>query len=320
MNKNDMTPCEIVVVGSLNTDLVASVDRFPDAGETRTGHDFNVNCGGKGANQAYGAAALGACVAMVGQVGTDDFGSVQIKNLASVGVQTNHILRAPEQPTGTAIIGLEDSGENRIIVIPGANGAFSPDRLHSSLGVIQNAKVVLLQLEIPKSTVAETLRAVIGRHAKIILDPAPAMTLTAEWYPSIHYLTPNLSELRQMTGDPLEPDTPLSKIIRSGRSLCDQGARCVIAKLGPRGAVQITSREDYYSPAVSVQALDTTAAGDCFNAAFATDLAAGRSERDAVDFAVAASSLSVTRKGAQNSMPTRDAVSTFRKQAAFSYK
>ena len=308
-----MNGCDIVVIGSLNSDLVATVERFPNAGETLTGRDFVINCGGKGANQAYAAAALGGAVAMVGQVGSDDSGAVQIKNLSSIGVRVASVQRDNNQPTGTAIIEVESSGENRIIIVPGANGTLTADRLEPSLNLLQEAKLLLLQLEIPMETVAEAIR--IGKEfgVQIVLDPAPAAPIPDEWCASIDFLTPNLTELGSLTGDRLEEDTPLEQVTQSARRLCDRGVPCVITKLSSRGAIRVTAHDSYHQPAPAVQVVDTTAAGDCFNAAFAVALASDHSEQDAIEFAVAAGSLSVTRRGAQKAMPVRREVLSFMK-------
>lgn len=311
-----LTQAEIVVIGSLNTDLVTTVGRFPDAGETLVGDDFKIYCGGKGANQAYAAGQLGGNVAMIGQVGSDDFAKAQIDNLSSVGVKTDFIQRDSEQPTGTALIGVEASGENRIIVIPGANATFTADQLKPYEDLIRRAKLILLQLEIPQETVEEAIR--IGKHcgAQIILDPAPASQIPDEWFAGIDYLTPNVSELCILTGDQIENDTPLEKMVQSARKLCDRGVPCVVAKLGSRGAIRVTSDDFHHWPAIPVQAVDTTAAGDCFNAALAAELALGRTDLEAGAFAVAAASYSVTRKGAQTSMPTRAELDGFANQWA----
>ena len=308
-----MTSPKIVVIGSLNTDLVATVDRIPEAGETLKGRDFNVYCGGKGANQAYAAGHLGGDVAMVGQVGTDNFGTTQIQNLSSVGINTDFIQRDPTRPTGTALIAVEASGENRIILVSGANETFTANRLIPCEELLQRAKIILLQLEIPRETVGEAIRIGTVGSACIILDPAPAGPIPDAWFAGIDFLTPNLSELCILTGDRLGSVTPLEQIAQSARKLCARGIRCVIAKLGPRGALRITPDEIHHWPAIPVQAVDTTAAGDCFNAAFAVELAAGRTELEAGEFAVAAASYSVTKNGAQAAMPTRSDIRDFRK-------
>ena len=296
---------KILVVGSLNTDLVANVDHFPVAGETITGQKFSVHCGGKGANQAYAASALGGKVAMIGQVGTDDFGSAQIANLSSIGVTTADILRDPTKETGTAFIGVESSGENRIIIIPGANDSLSPIQLQEKDQLFQQASLLLLQLETPLETVTTAIKLGRKHDMTIILDPAPAVPLPDEWLQSIDYLTPNLSELNLISGDSLTETASIDAIATSARKLCSRGGLQVIAKLGSRGAVLVTSRESTYFPAPKVQAKDTTAAGDCFNAAFAVALSHEKSTKEAIRFAIAAASLSVTKLGAQSSLPTQ---------------
>jgi ribokinase len=303
-----MSDRDILVIGSLNTDLVAMVDRFPGPGETLIGNDFKTTCGGKGANQAFAAGALGGNVAMLGQVGKDDFGTAQLRNLSSQGVLTDYILRDSRQPTGRAFIGVDASGENRIIVVPGANGSFTSKKLQTQAVAIESAKLLLLQLEIPHNTVAEAIRLGNKAGATLILDPAPAAPLPDEWLISIDYLTPNLSELGLLSGDLIDNHTSTKSITTSARKLCDRGSRCVIVKLGSRGALQVTATESTHYPAAAVKAIDTTAAGDCFNAAFAVELQNGKSENEAIRFAHTAATLSVTKQGAQSSMPTRQEV------------
>ena len=302
----------IAVIGSLNTDLVARVDRFPRGGETLVGQDFQTYCGGKGANQAYAAARLGGEVAMIGRVGSDAFGKAQIENLSAAGVQTDGIQLDPAQPTGTAMIGVESSGENRIILVPGANHTLTAGRLESCRHLLSGAELILLQLEIPMEAVGAAIRLGRESRAQVILDPAPAAPIPPEWFPSIEYLTPNLGELSLLTADSLGEETPLETIAESALKLCARGARCVIAKIGSRGALRVTPETIEHWPARHVRAEDTTAAGDCFNAAFAVRRAAGDNVEDAGKFAVAAATLSVTRRGAQQAMPSRQEVEAFR--------
>ena len=311
-----MDPKRILVVGSLNTDLVATIDRFPEAGETRTGTGFFTNCGGKGANQAYAAGALGGSVAMIGQVGEDDFGNAQIENLRARGVATKGILRDPDQPTGTALIGVESSGENRIVIIPGANGTLSPDSLDQNATLFEQSTLVLLQLEIPRDTVAHALQLATRAGAAVILDPAPASPLPPEWFSAMTYLTPNLSELGLLTNSSVDPDIPLESLASLAQTLCHQGAEKVIVKMGSRGALLVTPERVEATTAPSVEATDSTAAGDCFNAAFATHWLATGSEKAALEFAVHAASLSVTRTGAQAAMPSLEEVRSFQNQEA----
>ena len=309
-----MNEFDILVIGSLNCDLVVTTDRFPDPGETRSGSDFQTHCGGKGANQAYAAAALGGNVAMIGRVGTDVFGDAQSSNLSSMGVDTTLLQSDPSHPTGTALITVNGSGENQIIVVPGANGELTPNRLQSKeIQAIQSAKIVLLQLEIPIETVSQVIHEADGSNAQVILDPAPARPIPSEWYPSIDFLTPNLSELGALTGTQLKETASLADIVTSAQILSEQGCRSVIAKLGSRGALLVTQDESAYFAARTVPVVDTTAAGDCFNAAFAVALARGCTAETAIPFAIEAASLSVTRQGAQSSMPLRDELEAFAK-------
>jgi ribokinase len=299
-NQNPMAEPEIVVIGSLNRDLVVRVEKFPGRGETVPGMSLETFCGGKGANQAYAAAKLGGRVAMAGAVGNDDAGKAQIANLKSVQVDITCIGRADGIPTGTAIIALEESGENRIMVIPGANGGFTPDKL--PLQLLRSCRVVLLQLEVPPPTVEKAIEEAAAAGVRIILDPAPApdSPFSARLLARVDYLTPNLSELAKLSRAPLRDDSPLELIAVAARSLC---SRTVVVKLGPRGAL-IARREGFeHVPAFNVVARDTTAAGDCFNGAFAVALVEGKSEREAALFANAAAAYSVTRIGAQASMP-----------------
>lgn len=297
---------DIVVVGSLNADLVAGIHRFPNAGETVIGSDFKTYCGGKGANQAFAAGRLGAQVSMIGLVGDDAHGTAQIENLSSVGVNTDGVHCDKDQPTGTAIIGVESTGDNRIIIIPGANASLTPDKLSAFEDIIQNTKIVLLQLEIPMESVGAVIRMANNAESRVIVDPAPAAPLPDEWLDHIDYLTPNLSELCLLTGETIDPDCPMDRVIESARLLCTRGVPNVIVKLGARGALLVTQDKHHYWPAQPVNAVDTTAAGDCFNAAFAVALTQSRIEMQAGEFAVAAATCSVLKHGAQVSMPTKE--------------
>jgi len=301
----------IVVVGSLNHDVVFTAKKFPEPGETVMGEALQTFCGGKGANQAFAAAKLGAEVIMLGQVGNDAAGEAQIANLNGAGVRTNWIARDNAKPTGTAIIGIDAQHENRIIVIPGANGTFTPEILESTADVFSGAGFVLLQLEIPMPTVENAARLAKKAGAIVILDPAPAAPLSAQLLANCDYLTPNLTELAALTRQPLNEHSSTEQIAAAARQLCVRGVTQVIAKLGRRGAMLVTRESATSWPAFKVDAVDTTAAGDAFNGAFAAQLAAGANESDAAIFASAAAAISVTRAGAQAAMPTRDEVEAF---------
>jgi ribokinase len=298
----------IVVVGSLNQDLVVNLHRAPDAGETVHGESIRAFFGGKGANQAYAAARLGGRAVMVGQVGADAAGDAQVESLRSAGVDVGLVRRASGEATGTAVIAVDAAGQNRIVVIPGANGTFWPGLLDAGRADVAGAAAVLVQLEVPPETVARAVGLAREGGARVILDPAPARPLPDAVLSSVDYLTPNLTELSRLAGGALPEDAAEADVVRCARTLCARGVRTVIAKLGPRGAVLVSADAWRAVPGFRVAAVDTTAAGDCFNGAFATALVSGAPEVEACRFAAAAAAVSVTRRGAQASMPTRDEV------------
>lgn len=303
----------IVVVGSLNADLVCSgIPRFPVAGETLTGTSFATLPGGKGANQAYGAARLGAPVAMVGQLGRDREGAFLYEHLSAAGVDMAHVGRDADVSSGVAVILVNAEGQNQIVIVPGANGTFGPERLSASAALIRGAKVVLLQLEIPLETVAAAALAARAGDAVVILDPAPARPLPGALLALVDYLTPNETELCALTGGgrlAAAADNRgglVAEAAARARALLGAGhASRVLVKLGAHGALLVTRGGEHFWPGVAVTAVDTTAAGDAFNAAFAVALLEGRTELEAGAFACAAAAVSVTRRGAQPSMPTR---------------
>ncbi len=305
---------DIVVVGSLNADFVIRVPRFPVPGETLTGHEFQVFPGGKGANQAFGAARLGGRVSMVGQVGNDAQGPSLVQSLASGGVNVDHVRTDPEVSTGIATITLDEQGQNQIIIVPGSNGTLSAERLQLSRERIAQAGLVLLQLEIPFAVVQAAARLAHDHGGVVILDPAPAQPLPDALLALVDYLTPNETELGIVTG---MPPGPLSENSARplARRLLSRGAKKVIVKLGAQGALLVTPSQEHFWPAIPVTAVDTTAAGDAFNAAFAVALARGDSEIDAGYYATAAAACSVRKPGAQPSMPADSEVEALLKQA-----
>jgi ribokinase len=300
-----------VVVGSLNADHVVNVDRFPAAGETVAGRAFAVFPGGKGANQACAAARLGARVAMIGAVGEDAYGELLAASLSAAGVDIGGVRRRTTAPTGVAIITIDAAGQNQIVLAGGANATVTREELTERRALFAHAAVVLVQQEIPLSAVEAAMT--LGREAgaRVILDPAPAVSDAARLLPLADYVTPNESELAILVGAS-RPAPSLDEAALQARRLLSLGARRVVAKLGERGALRVGAEGQAAWPGVPVSAVDTTAAGDVWNGAFATALAEGRSEDDAGGFANAAAALSVTRRGAQPSMPTRDQVETFR--------
>jgi ribokinase len=289
----------IVVVGSLNADLVVRVPSFPSPGETVPGTSFAVYPGGKGANQACAAARLGANVHMVGRVGDDDHGRMLKQSLNAAGVDTTAVLIDTSVATGMALITIDASGENEIVVVPGANAKVSKDDVARSRTLIEDAGFVLLQLEVPLETVREVARLARNSGTVVILDPAPARVEVLSMLSTVDYVTPNESELAALakSGEP--------------RELLALGAGHVVAKLGAEGARLFGSEDEHGWPGNPVEAVDTTAAGDVWNGAFAAALATDMEVAAAGRFANAAAALSVTRPGAQPSMPTRPEVEAF---------
>lgn len=302
---------EVVVLGSLNADLVVSVERAPEAGETVSGTGFMVHNGGKGANQAFAAAKLGGSVSMVGRVGDDDYGCRLVAGLESVGVDTKGVRVLEGVSTGVAAITVEGNGENRIVVVPGANGAFSEDEVSRDAKCFAGAKVALFQLETPLGAVRRALALAREGGCITILDPAPACVLTDVVLGLVDYVTPNLSELSLLSGYDLSGESSEAEIVEASRALLGLGARKVLAKLGERGALLVDSKRVERVYAVSVQAVDSTGAGDCFNGAFAAALSKGMSEVEAAQFACSAASVSVTKAGAQSGVPSLEEVLAF---------
>ncbi|MDQ3686325.1 MAG: ribokinase [Acidobacteriota bacterium] len=297
----------IVVVGSLNADFVLGVERFPAPGETIAGRDFAVIPGGKGANQAYAAARLGARVSMIGQVGGDGYAELLKGNLAGVGVDVSHVRVDENVSSGVAVISVDAAGQNHIIIVAGANGTFGVERLdESARELIARAYVVLLQLEIPLPMIEAAARIAKAGGAIVILDPAPAREFPDSLLALSDYLTPNETELAALTHSSLDESSFDARDIEAkARQLISRGANKVIVKMGSRGALLVTKEGTQMWPAFRVAAVDTTAAGDAFNAAFTVALAEGKSEIEAGEFATAAAAYSVTKHGAQPSMPTR---------------
>lgn len=299
----DSSGSPIVVVGSLNADLVIRVPHFPRAGETLTGHGFARFAGGKGANQACAAARLGAGAAMVGQVGADEHGAWLAAQLVDSGVHTRFVLRDEAAATGVALITIDAAGQNQIVLVPGANGTFTPERLALVAAPLRDARVLLLQLEIPLDTVRAAARAGRAAGAIVILDPAPAQAVPDDLLSLCDYVTPNETELATLTGGGEVFDA--DDVRRRAGQLLGRKAARVLVKWGARGAALFTTGSEYWWPAHQLEVVDTTAAGDAFNGAFAVALAGGDGEEAAGRFANAVGALAVTRAGAQPAMPLR---------------
>jgi ribokinase len=296
-------------------DLVAISPRIPVVGETIIGTSYFTEPGGKGANQAYAAARLGGAVAMLGQIGDDEFGQEMRKNLEHAGCDASGLGVEPGA-SGVALIFVDEKGQNSIIVVPGANNALTPEHVLEAGQRFASAKIVLLQLENPIPTVLAAAQAARKAGARVILDPAPAPStpLPAELFKSVDILTPNETEAAILAGLPpgnLEP----AQAVTIGCKLLGMGAKTAIMKLGSQGCVIVENGSSLLIPAPKVKAVDTTAAGDVFNAGLSVALSEGLDLPAACRFANYAAALSVTRLGAQAAVPNRAEVNEFMKSS-----
>ena len=300
----------IVVVGSINTDLVAIARRIPAIGETVIGTDFQIHPGGKGANQAVAVARLGYPVRLIGRLGNDSFGAQLKTHLEQAGVDIVGVSTS-EGTSGVAVIVVSHQGENSIVVTPGANAKVTPQDLEANIGIIRGAGAVLAQLEIPIETV-EALSLICAREdVPLILDPAPAKALPPEMFKHIAWFTPNQTEAEFFAGNHLNGASKLAPADVAALIL-RKGSSGVVLKMGAEGVyLASTSGEGEAVPAFEVEAVDTTAAGDAFNGAFATGLMLGKSALQSARFATAVAGISVTRAGAQPSMPGMAEVQQF---------
>lgn len=288
----------IIVIGSSNTDMVVKTERFPKPGETIIGGEFFLFAGGKGANQAVAAARLGGRVSFVTRVGDDLFGLQAITGFKAEGIDCQHVSTDPIHASGTALITVDASGENSIVVAPGANNALLPE--HLAAVDFASADLVLMQLETPLETI---LAATKAAHGKCVLNPAPAQALPDELLEGLYLITPNETEAELLTG--VLPTDPAS-CVRAAKVLHEKGVKNVIITLGAAGAFYSDGNVHFTAPAPKVKAVDTTAAGDTFNGALVVALSEGEAWREAITFAVKAASISVTRMGAQASVPLRE--------------
>jgi ribokinase len=292
----------IVVVGSINMDLVATAPHIPAAGETILGTDFQTNPGGKGANQAVAAARAGATVQMIGQLGSDDIGKQLREGLNKAGIDTSSVGTVPGT-SGVALITVAANGDNSIVVTPGANTQLTPAFLDQHAEKIRKAGIVLAQLEIPLETVVHLAELCAKAEVPLMLDPAPAQELPSSLFSKITWFTPNETEAAFYLGKKAKDSEA------AANSLISKGLKGVILKLGDKGSYfAVAKGNEVTIKPFNVKAVDTTAAGDAFNGAFAAALMLGQSRLEAAMFASAASAISVTRAGAQKSMATFEEV------------
>lgn len=291
---------KILVVGSINMDLVVRVPHAPFPGETVLGGDFQTFPGGKGANQAVAAARMGGEVTLVVRVGNDDFGNTLIQVLVQDKVKTTYVIKDTDAKSGIAMIAVADDGENLIVVASGANKRVSIEDVQKASDIMRDTDLLLMQLECPLEVVSMAAELAHAHQVPVVLNPAPAQPLPKSLFTLVDVLTPNEKELAMLTGeDDLE---------RGIQTLRDWGVKNVVVTLGAKGARLVNETTDQYLPAFEVSAVDTTAAGDAFNGALAVALAEGKPLIEAVRYGTAAGALAAMKIGAQPSLPTREAV------------
>ena len=294
---------KILVVGSINMDLVVRVPHAPSPGETVLGGDFTTFPGGKGANQAVAAARMGGEVTMVGRVGNDDFGNTLIHGLLENKVKTTRVTKDSSAPSGIAMIAVADDGENMIVVASGANMNISIEDVNKASELMREADLLLLQLETPVEVVSAAVELAKAHEVPVVLNPAPAQPLAESLLANIDVITPNQNELAVLSGEATLAD--------GIQKLLGWGVKNLVVTLGANGARVVTEGIDQHLPAYEVTAVDTTASGDAFNGALAVSLAEGKTLLEAVNDGMAAGALAATKRGAQPSLPTREAVIEF---------
>jgi ribokinase len=301
--ENFMEPKKIVVIGSTNMDMVVKTNHIPVPGETVLAGSFFMNPGGKGANQAVTIARLGREVIFVSKVGNDIFGKQSAQLFDEEGINTRYILSDEELPSGVALITVDQSGENSIVVASGANANLYPDDLKDAFEEINKADIILMQLEIPMKTVHFVAEYAAARNMRVILDPAPANILTPELLNHIDIITPNQTEAEILSGIKVNN---IESAKKAAKAIYGMGVKNVVVTMGVLGAVIYNGGKSIVVPAPRVEALDTTAAGDVFNGALVVALSEGKTLQEAVQFACMVAGISVTRMGAQSSVPYRN--------------
>jgi ribokinase len=296
---------KIYVIGSSNTDMVIKSEKLPAPGETVIGGTFLMNAGGKGANQAVAVAKLGAEVVFVSKVGNDIFGKQAFQGFHNLGINTDFVFIDSENPSGIALILVDGHGENSISVASGANANLQISEVQEAINQVQKGDIVLLQLEIPLTTVTEAIKKCAEKGAKVILNPAPAQKLDESVFEFISLITPNETEAELLTGIKVI-DLPSAEL--AAKAFHSKGIPEAIITLGSKGAFFSNETKQVLIPSPKVEAIDSTAAGDVFNGALCVAISEGQAIEDAIVFACKAASISVTRMGAQASAPTREEI------------
>jgi ribokinase len=299
---NDMNGKKILIVGSSNTDMVIKTQNFPAPGETILGGRFLMNAGGKGANQAVAAARLGGMVTFVGKIGDDIFGKQAVQQLEDEGINVDFVVVDRENPSGVALITVDRKGENTIVVASGSNGTLSAADFDKAMAELNESEFVLMQLEIPIPTVEHIARIAGLKKKKVILNPAPAAELSDELLKNLYIITPNETEAELLTGIKV---TDEKSALKAATVLHEKGVEIVIITMGSAGAFLLANGTSEIIKAPKVEAFDTTAAGDTFNGALAVALSEGKTIQESIAFANKAAAISVTRIGAQSSVPFR---------------
>lgn len=303
---------KVLVIGSLNMDFSIQVDHMPVPGETVLGNQYTLVPGGKGANQAYTLGKLEAEASMIGAVGNDENGSILVENLKKVGVNTSGIKIVDKVNTGTAFINIDSKGENNIVVIPGANHKIDEKWIDENIKLIEEADIIVMQLEIPISIVCYVAKIAKSLGKMVVLDPAPAKKdLPEELFSMVDILKPNETELQILTGRKAQTE---EETVGAAQELINKGVKNVIVTLGGKGSLLVTKEKKQPFSAIDLEVVDTTAAGDSFTGALVTALAEKREIEDAINYAHLVSSIVVTKKGAQTSIPTKKEVEEFIKK------
>ena len=293
----------ISVVGSIHMDFIIFTDRFPKPGETITGKGFEMQPGGKGANQAVAVARLGKEVYMIGRVGDDYVGDQLIRNLKENKVNTFHVFKTPGVHSGIALITVDSKGENTIVVAPGADNYLLPKDIDDAEESLKKSKILLIQYEIPPKTIQYAVKKAKNLGLTVIVNPAFVRKLPNEFYKYVDILTPNRLEALEITGE--------KTVLEAGRKLLKMGVGTVVITLGAEGALVFHGKGHFKIPAVKVKPVDTTGAGDAFNGALAVAILEEKSIEEAVKFASAAAALKVTKPGAQRGLPSREELESF---------